>query len=454
MPIAQTQSPNWWDDPHFQDNLVALLITDHKTLRDVSAFLTPEDFRPQKGVVNGWSRWIVAERALEFFHTHHEPLGKMLRADVLQYASELDLGASRKGELNAYVDRLKTLKITAPDATVDKVIKFKSRILKKAAIEELVELHASGQLTDDKWREISQKALAATRASMETISYADTLEARIERRALNARNPKIPWTFIDPLDAMVHTVGPKQLGMVLAPYKRGKSMFMRWLAVAFARQRLDTLLFTLEDPADVVTDDFDSIISHIPQKSLGEYPKTLTKRFTRFKGMTRAGIEVYDGTEEEVTVDRIEQIYLRKREEGFTAKAVLVDYDEEIRPSRKFSEKRFETDDTYRGLRRFMARYGLIGWVAAQTQRDTRHLKILSGDKVAEDIGKMRKVTCGISMGKGDWTEDSIYLWIAAHKTDRMECGCEIVPDMKARMIYDEEATRRAYLANAAQETP
>ena len=57
--------------------------------------------------------------------------------------------------------------------------------------------------------------------------------------------------------------------------------------------------------------------------------------------------------------------------------------------SQRYKEKRFETDDVYRGLRALNAKYNTIGWTAAQTQRDTRQLKILSGDKVAEDIGKI-----------------------------------------------------------------
>ena len=76
-------------------------------------------------------------------------------------------------------------------------------------------------------------------------------------------------------------------------------------------------------------------------------------------------------------------------------------------------------------------------------------MKILSGDKVAEDIGKMRKVTCGLSLGKGEWTEDSIYLWVAASKVDRMDVGCEIVSDMRRMLIFDREATRKAMKEHA-----
>jgi len=65
----------------------------------------------------------------------------------------------------------------------------------------------------------------------------------------------------------------------------------------------------------------------------------------------------------------------------------------------------------------------------------------------------MRKTTIGISLGKGEWTDTSIFMFVAAHKTDKMNIGCEIVPDKSRGMIYDETATRRAAKAHA-DDTP
>ena len=447
---AQAQaSERWWDDPTFQDNLVALILQDGPTLKSCGSLLSPEDFRPPKGTPDGRSRWMVAERALEFYERHREPLGKLARADILQYADQLSLGASHLGELKTYLDRILKLRPTAPDALVEKVVHFKGETLKAAALDEMIDLQAAGQLTDEKWNELSARALAAHNGHLETTPYLSTLETRIERRSNERHQARIPYTFIGPLDAMGHTVGPKQLGMVLAPYKRGKSLFLLWLAVAFARQRLNVLYCTLEDPKSVVEDRLDSIASNIPLKNLVARPIALRGRFERFRKMIRAQIDIYDGTEGGTTMARLESLVLARRDEGFPTDVLITDYDEEIVAAQKYKEKRFETDEVYRSYRRLCSKYNMIGWLAAQTQRDTRHLKILSGDKVAEDIGKMRKVTCGISMGKGDWTPDSIYLWVAAHKTARMEVGCEIVPDLASSMIYDEEATRKAARANA-----
>ncbi len=179
-------------------------------------------------------------------------------------------------------------------------------------------------------------------------------------------------------------------------------------------------------------------------------PVRLRRRFERFKSMVRARIHILDGTEGGVSVARMEQVLMSERDKGFVAHALLVDYDEEITPSKRHDKKQTELDEIYRDLRQFIARWNLVGWTAAQTQRNTRHLKILIGDRVADDIGKMKKVTVALSLGKGEWADDAYYVWVAAHKNDQMNVGCEIIPDLKRSIFYDREATRSAAKEHAA----
>lgn len=447
MKIVENTSDNWWDDDDFQDRLVHLLTRDVTTLRACASVLDPNDFRPLRGSPNGRARWMVAERALEHYARYHEPLGKLLRADLLSYAQTLNLGASHLSGLKDYLKQLDAHPLSSPDAVVGRVVEYKSARIRAAVLQEMVEAQSLGQLDDEKWRALSQKALVSGKRP-ESTDYLTTAANRVERRARENRRSRTPWTLIDPLDSMIRTVGPRQLGLVLAPYKRGKSMFLLWLAVAFCRQRLNVLYLTLEDPLFVAEDRLDSIITNIPMKSLGMRPKTFRRQFERFRLMINARLKLYDGTDENMSLARVEQIVLAEREQGFLADVLIIDYDEKILPKHHYKEKRFEFDEVYSELVRLVARYNLIGWTAAQTQRDTRHMKILSGDRAAEDIGKVRKVTCALALGKGEWTEESIYLWVAAHKCDRMEVGCEIVPNLKSMLIYDHEATRQAAAAN------
>jgi hypothetical protein len=441
---VRVSAESWWNDDEFQDGLVSLVVSDQVTLRSVSNLLFPDDFKPVLGSRNGRARWIVAERALEHFKRHREPLGKLLRADCLEHAQKIGLGSDRLEEIKRYLEHLKTFRAPAPDALVEKVVRFKGERLKAQALQEMVELQAAGELTDEKWAEISRTALAAGKPERKLVDYFSTLEDRLHRRRLSAFGPQIPWTFIDPLDALVKCIGPKQTGLILAPYKRGKSLMLLWLAVAYALQRLNVLFVTLEDPQNVVEDRLDSIVTNVPSKSLRDKPKTVTRRFNKFRAMVRANLEIYDGTDGGVSISKIEQVLLEKREEGKFFQALIIDYDHKLVPERRRKESREEIDDTYVAFQQLTSRLNLISWTAAQTQRNTRHLKILSGDRVAEDINKVRNVSLALGLGKGEWTDDSIYVWVAAHKTDRMDVGCEVVPDLERQLIYDRDATRNA----------
>jgi len=430
----------WWDDEEFQDRLTTLLVSDYKTLKDCAGLLTANDFNPVSGMKNGRSRRIIAGRALEYYSKYHKPIGSLLRADTLEYAEQISLGASHVGQLKLYMAYLSKIVPESADALVEKVVRFKGQRLIAASVQDLVDLLSTDQLTPEKWREVSAKALSATNGGVTTVSFLETVGDRNARRKREALHTRSIWTLIDPLDSMVKTVGPGELGLVLAPWKRGKSFFLLWLAVAYAIQRLKVLYVTLEDPRKRVEDRLDSIISGVPIKNLHIKPETLRKKIAAFGDMAQ-NIEIYDGTEGGTTWSKIEQIWLTLRDKGFIPDATIVDYDAEIRPARQYKEKRFELDEVYRDGRAFMAQYNQYGWTAAQTQRGTRTAKILTGDRIGEDITKIHKVSCALSLGKGDWTDNSYYLYVAAHKNDIMDVGCELVPDLSRALVYDRDAT-------------
>lgn len=441
--MSEPEIVNWWDDESFQDKLTVLLVRDPEFLSRVGSMLSADDFRPVKGVRNGDVRWLAAERALAHWERFREPLGKLARADAMEYATSIGYGANQLAQIRKYYAELDAIKPTASSSIAEKVVRYKSARLKTSALEQLNDLYSTGQLTDEKWEEITRAALDGARASKpKAVDYLNTLDDRQTRRRMDQRSIRVPWTFIEPLDSIVRCVGPKQLGLILAPYKRGKSTMLLWLAVACARQRFNVLVVTLEDARTIVEDRLDAIATGIKVKSLVDFPRHVESRFTRFRSMIAKSVKVYDGTEEEMTVRRLEEIVHEEREGGFIPDVLIVDYDEKISPKKSHRDKRAESDEVYNDLMRVLSRNNLIGWTAAQTQRDTRGIKILTGDKVAEDIGKIRKVTCAISLGKGEWTKDSIFLWVAAHKCDKMDRGCEIVPDLDRQLIYDAEATR------------
>lgn len=432
-----------FQDEDFQDALVCLLVKDRVTLKKCGDILTPTDFRPLKGVKNGVPRWVTAEKALSYWSTYRQPIKRMLKPELKQHIESFGMGDRKSGELLSYAESLLKRKPVASESVISKVLQYKKERQKAEGIQKLIELQSQGRLTDEEWNNVMASVNGVGGGKRLVGSdYFEELEARIERRT-KRRSQRYPLLFIDPLDNLVHAVAPGHVGLLLAPYKRGKTLGLIWISLAYTLQKLNVLHITLEDLKEDVEDRYDAAVTSLPVKKLKDMPKTLRTRFLRYKRLVRSRLRIYDGSEGAVGIGDIESLILQERDKGFLVDAVVIDYDDEITPPRRLEQRRFEFAEIYRGLKNLATKYGVILWTAAQTQRGTAHLKILSGDKAAEDISKLRKVTFALSLGQGDWGEDSIYLWVAGHRTDRMHVGCNIMTNKERMIFYDRDKTLR-----------
>lgn len=436
----------YFDDRRFQDLMMALLVKDTQFLRLSAHLLDPKDFKPRRGSDSDAShRYVIAQLGLKHFEKYRSPIKDLLTASLLEHCKKTNMASESKAELMHYAKRLLRRKITAVDAITDKLIQFKREKLKDSIIQEMIDLQGNGGLTDDKWAELSRRALdTLSETPYYVADYLEKLEERIDRRAM-ARDNRFPVLLIEPLDAIVRAIARSHVGLVLAPYKRGKSLMLIYIACAYLLQRLNVLFITLEDPPQDVEDRFDACVTHLPIKKLNVMPKKLRERFLLFKRLLRSKLKIVDGTERKITTATIESIWEEERNKGFTADVIIVDYDDEIAPLKKHPERRMEIADIYREIRQLASRKNVILWTAAQTKRDTGHKKQLGGDDAAEDISKIRKVTFALSLGAGDWGPDSIYLFVAAHKFDRQHVGTNIMTNRDRMLIYDREATVRAF---------
>lgn len=437
-------------DPHFQDELLRFLVHDREFLRSATSILTPEDFskRTQK---EGIERRTVAEIALNFFNRYREPVGKLLTVELLDYCRRQKWNGDKEDAVQkrvlAYGEQiLLPKKRVAPDAILSKVKQYKVETRVANAMESMQDLVESGELTTDAFMDLARTAVDIGKEAGRPIDIFDKkeLEKRIHRRDLQQRRQRFPALLIEPIDRQIRIIARRHLGLILAPYKRGKSMLFIWLALAYTLQGLNVLYFTLEDPMEDVEDRFDAAITALPMSRLVELPNRVRERFskyTRMAQMARARLKVVDGTDGAITIPTVENIFEQERNRGFNADVVIIDYDDEIKPARKQLERRMEFADIYRDFRAFLSRHECIGWTASQTSRKSDDLKIIGGKHIAEDISKIRKCSFAIALGQGDWGEKSIFLWVAAHRYDTMNIGANIMTDKERSLFYDRDAT-------------
>ena len=153
-------TPAFWDDDDFMDSLITLLCTDASTLRQCGHLFAPDDFKPLRGMKWGQQRWNVASAALEYWQRFHEPVGKMLRSEVLSYAGKtLGQGERQLQGIRDYLIHLKGIKVVGPDGVIEKAAGYKRERLKAKAVQEMGQLQAAGELTDQRWREITEQTL-------------------------------------------------------------------------------------------------------------------------------------------------------------------------------------------------------------------------------------------------------------------------------------------------------
>jgi replicative DNA helicase len=426
--------------------MLAMLVRDRKFLRTCQHLVNIDDFK----VEGNRQQYIIAKLATKHYAQYNEPIGDLLTIELKDYARQHHVEGEARERLLLLGKRVLRKHIVAGQSITDKVVRFRKDQIKDQSLKKLIALQNSGDLTDQSWLEISEEATIAIGEDPFAISdYFAESEARISRREFQEQN-RFPLFFIEPLDYLTRGIARGHLGLVVAPYKRGKSLLLIHIALALCIQRYNVLYFTLEDPKADVEDRFDSNVAKLPIKKLADLPKTFRYKFKQFTRHIHTRMKIVDATEGGLTVAKINAIVQHQRNQGFAADAVIVDYDDELQASKRHNERRHEFAEIYRDMRQSASENDQIWWTAAQTKRGTMGEKILTGDDLAEDISKVRKVSMALSIGRGEYGEDSMYLNVAAHKFDAQGRGVSIVPDLKRMCIYDRAATMKAI--KAAQE--
>lgn len=437
----------YFKDPDFQQKLVMFLCKDRNFLKNVAPMLKAKDFEPRKGGTP--ELYYIADIALNFWREYGEPIGGMLRTEVQDLARKKKLSDKSRERLLDIVDGIRKADgLVAVEALERKVVEYKARRARQAAVAEIIQLEEDNALDNEKLVKICSRVLKNFGSPYTIVDYFEDMNTRVSRRRLEKLR-KWPHIFIDPIDERIRVLSRGNIGLALAQYKVGKSVFLVWLAYAYALQGYKVLYFTLEDPREEVEDRLDSLFTRVAIKSLINTPIKVKNRFKQAKSIIKAKIKIVDGTEGGMSVAMIESIWDQERNKGYAADLVIIDYDDEIEPPKHYGSdkgaRRFEFADIYRELRRFASRRKIYLWTAAQAKRGKEDQTIISGKDTAEDISKIRKVAFCMGIGRNpDFGVNGRYLYIAAHKYDQSHIGFNTVGDFTCGVFYDREDTVEA----------
>jgi hypothetical protein len=442
-------------DIEFQKILLSFICRDRNFLRDTGYLLSADDFKPVSKD-DGYENHTIAKLAFEHWNKTREPIGPLLRTFIIDYADEKKMGEKQTEKLLKIVKEVSDTKrdIISVDSVAEKVIKFKKNRLKKIAVERAAELLEKGELSDEQWYKICMNGVESfSENKHESTDYLTNTEDRIKRREAQKRFVRYPLLLIDPWDESIRAITRKQYGIALAPSGNGKSLLLIWIAFAYILQGLNVIYITLEDNREITEDRFDALLTGIATKELGDQNRKFRRKFRKIKLLIHSRLKIIDGTEGGVSVARIEEIWERERNKGFIADAILTDYDEEIEPAVKYGKdaagRRMELSDIHKDYRRLMARRNLLGWIAAQTNRKGEGKKYITKELIGEDYGKIKKSFCCIGVGKGDWGDDSKFIYVTKNKNDKSEIGWNIFSDFEHGTFFDRDRTLKQYRREA-----
>ena len=215
----------------------------------------------------------------------------------------------------------------------------------------------------------------------------DNFKQRMMRR--KAKLDTIP-TGIPALDCYLRDggLGVKELGIILAPTSRGKSMFLKHIAEHNLRKGKNSLIFTLEMSEDRYLDRFDMSLAGVLATEFKDKEKhiegVLLEKEKEFTG--KLHIKEYGA--KTATVSKLIAYTESLKNGGFFPDFIIVDYADELASETSYSDVRHNISHVYRMLRGWAMESNLPIWTASQANRSSITKKTVDTNDISEDFSK------------------------------------------------------------------
>ena len=294
----------------------------------------------------------------------------------------------------AYMDKLYTVQIDDRDESlnseIEKYVKteMSKDILTKFIIENKQE--DSENLTElvTKLKEIEVKDISGT--SVEFIDFFEDGHKKLEALKHIASN-KFSTGF-DAIDRQIEGgIARGEVGLVIAPTGRGKSLMASNLAKNYVRSGLNVLYIGLEEKMDRMVLRAEQQMLGVDKSMLMNEDMTLNEEvFNALQSKYEQNREVLGNfyiskhMPQQVSPNQLEQIILNtsiKKDKHIDV--VIVDYPKLMRnPYEKYSSESEAGGRLFEDIRRLAQQYGFVCWTLAQTNRGAYSSDVITSEHV------------------------------------------------------------------------
>ena len=275
--------------------------------------------------------------------------------------------------------------------------------------------------------------------SGQTYPDLEDYQDRVNRRSVVR---KVVPTGIMDLDTYLRGggLGEKELGVILAPTNRGKSMMLKHIAEFNMLRGLNGLIFTLEMSEDRYLDRFDMSLARLTTTEMMQRPEAVEKKLKEVAASPACGrVHIKEYPTQTATVSNLRSYSENLRRSGFFPDFIIVDYADLLRCETKYSEKRHEHSHTYETLRGWAVEEELPIWTATQANRGSLSKTQVTVADISEDFGKamIADVIVGLCQNKKEKDAQQMRLFIAKNRDGTSGMEVMVRTDFAHARFYD-----------------
>jgi replicative DNA helicase len=221
-------------------------------------------------------------------------------------------------------------------------------------------------------------------------NYVSNIDKRISNRNLSELENKFIHTGIGNLDYFIRGLKPPQVGVLMAPPKKGKSMFLVNVAANALFYRKKVIYYTFELIEDDICDRLDACLTRIPINNLKGADSNIKARLNTIQ-MLKGNIIIKYYPTRKATVNTL-MAHIEKLANGnnFKPDLIVIDYPSRMKSMSLRKERRIEIEDIYLDIIGMAGELNVPIWVAHQTDRESITSEQIGMENVSESMEPVR----------------------------------------------------------------
>ena len=387
----------------FQNEIAALTAMDPNFIRRTRDCIQPGHF---EDVGNAY----LVNIAQTYFDQYNRLPGKAsIWAQLIRDAIESK--QLRKNFKDAVVDAFKRAKssdLSDGDYAMDKITRFTKHQDIMSGLNECIDLASKGDWEGIE-RRMSKAFMQGAKGEYTEADYWSDLDKRTKLRKDIASGLIKPTGIplgIPKIDNILYHkgLGRKEMTVLMAGAKKGKSMGLGDWALRFSKQGFNVLYATLEVSVDIIGDRMDANISRTDMDDLNTMINDVASKVQKISDAPKKPgvLKLVEFPSGSLSPKGLQAYIERHKAEGIKFDVVVVDYADIMAPDNPTSDSQENSKQVWLGLRGIASRENVVMLTATQTNREGFKSDTAKAEHAADDFNKIRIADLVISINRTD----------------------------------------------------